>query len=579
MKKTFNQTLTETALMEDIDFSKPFKIMVDAPTGSGKTHYIINYLKDNNIPFVFLVDTLLLMNQISKTYGIDSYSAANRQNYNKSMLVTVYNHIESLYKNRVVIIDEAHSMVADYGYKKSVIDNLLLFGTESKQVILMSGTPLISNDEFYNNINIIKCTPIVPKEYKINMLLTKDSEDKYNSIVTLAQDMKSRGLIPVISLLDTKDKLNTVYDLLLNNGFDNIGLINSVVKDGEMDLDSTHYNELINDSILNADVIITTYVQGYNINNENCGLIIFPSSNKHSYIAIAQLVARFRRINNLEIYLLMTFNPDNDITDWYKASFDFNRLQQVTYETLYSEVVDFITKTKANYHTNRAIRHFINLDSQLSHLVDVNLEVDSQMLALNVINKLTANMYDNIITMNTILNQFNITIEINQLNLNTTTMTTTETKAIDYKIAVNNFFNNLEVERIPQTTMNLKVYEAYKDLKNNYKLLDSEIKEILLETFGNKKAFERVKLAMDFRNSNDKEIKQIRFQILTSFEVGKWYSSQEIKTKVQNILKSNDSNVSLNRAGEVFQFMFSTEESFKRIDGKITRGYKINFSK
>ena len=59
--KHFNDFLSETNFMSEIDFQKPFKLMVNSPTGSGKTTYVINYLKENNIPFVFLADTLLLM--------------------------------------------------------------------------------------------------------------------------------------------------------------------------------------------------------------------------------------------------------------------------------------------------------------------------------------------------------------------------------------------------------------------------------------------------------------------------------------------------------------------------------------
>jgi hypothetical protein len=51
--------------------------------------------------------------------------------------------------------------------------------------------------------------------------------------------------------------------------------------------------------------------------------------------------------------------------------------------------------------------------------------------------------------------------------------------------------------------------------------------------------------------------------------------SAEIKDKMQVILTDNNSTVSLNRAAEIFKFLFQIEEKVKRIDDKIIRGYNI----
>jgi hypothetical protein len=387
--------------------------------------------------------------------------------------------------------------------------------------------------------------------------------------------MKDNGKIPVISLLDTRDKLNQLCDLLTGNGFTNIALINSIVKDGELDLDSTHYEELVKSGNLDADAVITTYVQGYNINNLNCGLIIFPAKNKHSYISLAQMVARFRNIEELEIQMVLTepkIKTEEIVTKFWD---NFDKMYQKLSENSYKTVTDFINATKSQYSTNRAIRKYLSVDSKLSHLINTNLEVDSQKLALSVLNQITNLMYTNIQTANIILKQYNINLILNKtVNKNNNIMERTQNIAINNKIAVITFFNNLEVGRIPQTTMNLKVNSVYDDLRKYY-LLNIEIKEILLEHFGNKQAIERVKLSLDFRFSNDTTIKKIRQQILTAFKLKQWYSSAEIKDKMQVILTDNNSTVSLNRAAEIFKFLFQIEEKVKRIDDKIIRGYNI----
>jgi hypothetical protein len=106
-------------------------------------------------------------------------------------------------------------------------------------------------------------------------------------------------------------------------------------------------------------------------------------------------------------------------------------------------------------------------------------------------------------------------------------------------------------------------------------ILPEKETDILPYGFKGLKDYRRYLLGEDFRYSEDKDIKRIRQQILTSFKLKQWYSSADIKTKIQSILAENNGNVSLNRAGEVFQFLFETTENIKKIDGKNVRGYTI----
>ena len=99
--------------------------------------------------------------------------------------------------------------------------------------------------------------------------------------------------------------------------------------------------------------------------------------------------------------------------------------------------------------------------------------------------------------------------------------------------------------------------------------------DIIPDGFKGLKEYRRYLLGEDFRYSEDKDIKRIRQQILTSFKVNQWYSSADIKNKVQSILVDNNGNVSLNRAGEIFQFLFEVKENIKKIDGRNVRGYTM----
>lgn len=571
--KHFNDYLSETNFMSEIDFQKPFKLMVNSPTGSGKTTYVINYLKENNIPFVFLADTLLLMKQISKDNNINYYCAENRESYYSKQLISVYNHIDKFYKDKVIIIDEAHSLVNDYFYKKTVIENILAFGDLGDKIIMLSGTPLTSKDEFYKNVEYIDCIKNNPKKYNIKLIETTSNEDAYKNTIGLALKIKSEGKIPVISLLDTKDNLNNLYSLLKVNGFNEIGLINSVVKNGEMDLDSTHYEELVEKSTITADVVITTYVQGYSINNENCSLIILPMSNRHSYVAIAQMVARFRKIEDLDIYFLSSFSNKDE---WN----DFDKLYNVIYEQTKVKAVDLIERIKKEAKTSRSAEKLLELSEESSYLINNRFVIDEQMIANRILLEISNLLYTNITTANTILKQYNITMEkINNTNKVEKIEVQNKTKKIDYAIAVDEFFNYLEINKLVNTPMGYKVKQAYDELKV-FNLLDSEIKAILLEVFGNAKEYNRILNSLSLRFSAKNEIRNIRKEIFKTIQVNKFYSSEAVYNIISSIVTDNNGKCeSKNKASEILNCLFETEPYVKKIDGKLVRGFNIKLKK
>ena len=187
-------------------------------------------------------------------------------------------------------------------------------------------------------------------------------------------------------------------------------------------------------------------------------------------------------------------------------------------------------------------------------------------------------MYKDAITANTILNRYNINVVFTE-KINLTEMEANNIKTIDYRIAVDVFFNYLSVGQIPQTAMNLAVKKCYDELKE-YRLLDSEIKTILLEVYGNKKAYNRVLLGYKFRFSMDKSVTKIRKEIFSAFKVKSWYSSTEIFQTISDIVNENGGKCeSKNKASEIFNFLFEVDETFKNIEGKNTRGYIIKQTK
>ena len=139
--------------------------------------------------------------------------------------------------------------------------------------------------------------------------------------------------------------------LFRSHGFNKIAVINSLTNkktkgkdikgegeienDIEVEGDPGYYDQLITTGKVDADIIITTYRQGYDIKGDNYKLIIAPSKNRHSYTDIIQVMNRFRDCTTSEGYLLCN--------NLYEE-------QEFNYQQVYSTILNKITqKTRTEF--------------------------------------------------------------------------------------------------------------------------------------------------------------------------------------------------------------------------------------
>lgn len=54
----FSRNLSETKLLDELDFNSSFKVSIECPAGGGKSFYLLDYLKRKNIPFLFTTENL-----------------------------------------------------------------------------------------------------------------------------------------------------------------------------------------------------------------------------------------------------------------------------------------------------------------------------------------------------------------------------------------------------------------------------------------------------------------------------------------------------------------------------------------
>lgn len=145
-----------TEMMTSNAFSEDGVNLLDSPTNSGKTYYVINEYKkylNNDEMVVLFVPYLTLLNELKstyKTYAISGNDEFDIDEAKKSkVIVATYNKLYTLlnsdlnFNNCHIFIDEAHNLYSSYSYRFEILMdmyNKLITHGMYKKLILMSGT-------------------------------------------------------------------------------------------------------------------------------------------------------------------------------------------------------------------------------------------------------------------------------------------------------------------------------------------------------------------------------------------------------------------------------------------------------
>ena len=593
----YNKHLSETGFLETLDFNARFKISIEAPTGCGKSYYLLDYLKRNNIPFLYATDTLFLMEGLANRHGIPYYCAADRSKEGERQLITVYQHIPKfIRKGMTLIIDEAHSLVTDYSWRRETVENTLTAMTGYDRVILLSGTPLLSNDSAYNGIEQVRAIPNEVSKRKL--WVTRFSENLEGAILQLAGMIKEEGYIPVLSLLDKSDKLDTIIERLPNHGFNKIAVINSLTNkktkgkdikgEGEIENDieiegnPDYYNQLITTGKVDADIIITTYRQGYDIKGDNYKLIIAPSKNRHSYTDIIQMMNRFRDCATSEGYLLCN--------NLYEE-------QEFNYQQVYSTILNKITQATRNEFNRIQILEkdyrAIKLEQQLncnyfSQFIYSSPYINHQKIANTTYNNMNNVAYNNLYRMKRILETFNIDMELSKdcMDLKEEIEPKEKKKYTqeEINIAVDTFFHDYAYpkEKGEAILLDIKERPIYQTINEHYETLHAlgepsckihdELKRFMINT-KKMNAFKKIAI---IKLGTDPSIKMYRLMLLKAFNVGERLTSPEICNRINNCRQQvGDSILKEKTAVEFFNLLFKTKRAKMNVDGKETWGWEI----
>jgi hypothetical protein len=563
----FKKYLSETLVMESLTSKPHFKVSLDCPTGGGKSYYILTYLRDSKIPFTFIAPTTFLADQLSNAYGIACHHSANPAIGNPDQVITVQNHIQKFLGNGILIIDESHTLVSDYGYRSSTIETNLTYGSCFNRILLLSGTPVLSKDEFYEGFQTLKASLIQPQTRTLTIVPYKDW---LGATVKLVMESKAKGLTPVISMLDKSEGLSNLKLALAKSGLTDIATINSETKDGEQILVSTHYDDLINGREIKADAIITTYTDGYSMYGTNYSLIIVPSKNRHSYLAIVQMMARFREMETFDAYLLSRIETLTTSSIPYLA-----RLDSLS-EALIAKANQGIAKLKKEARTFRAIDLAFKLTPELYLDITTDLRVNYQLIAFKAVTALSNQFYSDLTIAQDVMAHFNITLNNSHPMIKDTikkasieALTTDPSEAIDSYVA-----DVIEEGKKPEGKSQYAIHKEFNDL-TDLGLDQPTIIKFLTDNYGlPKKEYNKVKLQARMKHSTHPTMVKLRKLTFTSFKVKETLTSDQILSRVSAIFIEVGKDVATTKdeATKFFNSMFETKES-KRGSGKETTRY------
>ncbi len=301
------------------------KVILQAPTGGGKTFVAIRLLREmyKNNPngiYVMACDTIMLATQIATQEKLNNMCGNTSHLYTKPLrsgiYVSTYDSIKHFDVINFLIVDEAHQLIASSVFRNTAV-NILNKVINKTKTLLITATPHYMypyhNDFKYIGINV---TNRVKNNY---VIVDTTGEDLERAIIKMILNNRIENGNKGIVYINSTNTLRKIKEYFTNQFPEiSIVIINKDVKNtekmivDEIDNDVNNISEKCLNSILekniipdNVDIVLTTCLlqNGINIKNENIEWLMMDETEE---TAVIQFSARFRKGVNGNIYLLKT---------------------------------------------------------------------------------------------------------------------------------------------------------------------------------------------------------------------------------------------------------------------------------
>lgn len=366
--------ISDTNFLDEFIHKPEFKVIVDCPTNSGKTKYVLETCLKSFDKFIYLADTVLLGQQVANKYNLPFYSADNQFEGMPKQFVTIYDHIWKFAPDKpsdyVLVCDEQHSIISQRGFRLETIKDLVGSFELFNRIIGLTGTYIPC--EGWNDWSKIK---IQVKNLPKHLVQFVAYEDELVTIANLAVKAVSEKNHQVLIYLQNKgDRLRKLKKALQTKNLSVVCVNADTTKGGEYDF--LEGREIVLSEDFSQQVCITSYAQGYNIAPKTDKEFTFIAEPNRLNIDIVQAMNRIRT-GLKDVYVLS--NADEPTLRYDETLLALMQKEKERARKVYTEAKQ---KNRSNNWLDRQIRK-----EQLSEVLRP-FGIDHFHLTFNVLEKL-----------------------------------------------------------------------------------------------------------------------------------------------------------------------------------------------
>ncbi|WP_224997671.1 BT4734/BF3469 family protein [Cesiribacter sp. SM1] len=262
-------------------------LFIDAPTGSGKTTLVKALASELNLKTDIIMPTTALVEQQADISGITGRRALTVDMVKADVLACCYNSINKIQdrQSKLLVIDEAHSLVSDYGYKSNTIQDIQRQLNNYEYIIYLSGSMLPLEGK-YSPENLLSFEKVNRFKYQYQLIRLDEKVSNKDYFISGLE----AGKLNVFYKND-KTELDKLYTFLTEVRGLKVAYVSSDKKD------RLEYTGITKNASLNGyDVLLTTCVIQAGVNINECdreAVITFGSGS--TLIDYVQFTARFRK--------------------------------------------------------------------------------------------------------------------------------------------------------------------------------------------------------------------------------------------------------------------------------------------
>lgn len=254
--------------------------------GLGKSTSVIKYLKDKGKKFVYVAATKPVANQLGARFNLPVIHAES-DDTKADQCITIYDHITDFIdfanpdKDLVVIVDECHNLILSRStkFRYAAIRLVETFRKYFTKVIYLTATPIDYNaygDDFVFIVFEDNADPV--EMYAVPF----GTHSEVHDIAEIASfEFKTNNLPVLIYLQSLGKNLSELKSYLKQLGIKSLSVYNSQQNVWETE-NFVSQESFIETGLVSADVMVTTYADGFSLMNKNFCFIACNSANYHT---------------------------------------------------------------------------------------------------------------------------------------------------------------------------------------------------------------------------------------------------------------------------------------------------------